>query len=98
MTTSFSVAVPQKPPCDALLERTHGSKELAADIDVFNRMRDDNPDPNLKWLTDWIDPVLQRQRMERARTLQNKLINNGVVDTDAAPRESTEGKCKTRGR
>ena len=48
-------------------------------------MREDDPRITLKWLTESIDRLLARGRMEWARKLQMKSLTSGAIDSDAAP-------------
>ena len=41
--------------CDIFLDRSRPSKKLQADIHEFDRMREDDPRTNIRWLTDSID-------------------------------------------
>ena len=86
------------------LERIRPSKKLASDIHEFDRMRGDDPSNNLKWLTDSIDRLLQRERMLSARALQTKRIQTGAsltteqshANSDAAPaQDKGKGKGKS---
>ena len=97
--------------CDIFLERIRPSKKLASDIHEFDSMRDDDTNKNLKWLTDSIDRLLQRERMLSARALQTKRIQSGAsltteqsnANSNAAPAQDkdkgkSKGKAKGKGR
>ena len=95
--------------CDIFLERIRPSKKLASDIHDFDRMRDDDANTKLKWLTDSIDRLLQRERMLSARALQTKRIQSGASlttdqshsNSNAAPAQSKDkgkGKGKHKGK
>ena len=58
------------------------SQKLQADINEFDRMREDDSRKNLRWLIDAIDRLLQRERMLEARVLQTKRIQSGAVLTN----------------
>ena len=92
--------------CDIFLERIRPSKKFASDIHEFDRMRDDDANKKLKWLTDSIDRLLQRERMLSARALQTKRIQSGASlttdqshsNSNAAPAQSKDkGKGKGTG-
>jgi len=55
-------------------------------------MREDDSRSTLKWLTESIDRLLARDRMEWARKLQRKSLTSGAIDSDAAPGAPGEGK------
>ena len=70
-------------------------------------MRDDDPNKNLKWLTDSIDRLLQRERMLSARALQTKRIQTGASLTTeqsnansnaALAQDKGKGKGKAKGK
>ena len=92
--------------CDIFLEHRRPSKKLQSDIYEFDRMREDDPQKNLKWLTDFTDRLLQRERMLSARALQTKRIQSGAslttdnsANSTAAPAQDKEkGKGKGRGK
>ena len=92
--------------CHIFLERIRPSKKLASDVHEFDRMRDDDTYKNLKWLTDSIDRLLQRERMLSARTLQTKRIQSGASLTTeqsnansnvAHAQDKDKGKGKVKG-
>ena len=71
------------------LERIRPSKKLASDIHEFDRMRDDDANTDLKWLTDSTDRLLQQERMLSARALQTKRIQSGAsLTTDQSNNNS----------
>ena len=55
-------------------------------------MREDDDKRTLKWLTESIDRLLARERMEWARKLQKKSLTSGAIDVDSAPGHSGKGK------
>ena len=55
-------------------------------------MREDDPRRTLKWLTESIDRLLARDRMEWARKLQRKSLTSGAIDSDAVPGAPGKGK------
>ena len=57
-------------------------------------MRDDDPRRTIKWLTDSIDRILSRDRMEWARKLQRKSLLSGAIDADVATPGKGKGKSK----
>ncbi|MFM7989970.1 MAG: hypothetical protein ACKPKO_62715, partial [Candidatus Fonsibacter sp.] len=78
--------------------KIRNSKRLQADITEFDKMREDDTRRNLKWLTESIDSLLARDRMEWARKLQRKLLTSGAIDADSAPSMPTTGKGKGKGK
>ena len=97
--------------CDIFLERIGPSKKLASAIHEFDRTRDGDTNKNLKWLTDSIDRLLQREQMLSARALQTKRIQSGAsltteqsnANSNAAPAQDKDkgkgkGKAKGKGR
>ena len=60
ITTGVVVPLDSRILCDIFLERIRPSKKLASGIHEFDRMRYDDPNKNPKWLTDFIDRLLQR--------------------------------------
>ena len=67
-------------------------------------MREDDPQNNLKWLTESIDRLLQRERVLSARALQTKRIQSGASLTNdnsanssvalAQDEDKGKGTCK----
>ena len=55
-------------------------------------MREDDTRRTLKWLTESINRLLARYRMEWARQLQRKTFTSGAIDADSAPGQSGGGK------
>ena len=84
-TTSFSITIPEVVIRDTFLTKIRNSKKLQPDIVEFDRMREDDSRRNLKWLSESIDRLLARDRMEWARKLQRKSLTSGAIDSDAAP-------------
>ena len=60
--------------CDIFWKEIRPSQKLQADINEFDRMREDDSRKNLRWLIDAIDRLLQRERVLEARVLQTKRI------------------------
>ena len=58
----------------------------------FERMREDDSRRTLKWLTEGIDRLLARDRMEWARKLQRMSLTSGAIDADSVPGASSKGK------
>ena len=58
---------------------------MHADIVEFDRMREDDDRRFLKCLTESIDRLLARDRMEWARKLQRKTLTSGAIDVDSTP-------------
>ncbi|MFM7978541.1 MAG: hypothetical protein ACKPKO_04430, partial [Candidatus Fonsibacter sp.] len=54
----------------------------------------DDPRRTIKWLTDSIDRILSRDRMEWARRLQRKSLLSGAFDADVATPGKGKGKSK----
>ena len=54
-------------------------------------MREDDSRRTLKWLTEGIDRLLARERMEWARQLQKKSLTSGAIDADSAAGHSGKG-------
>ena len=111
ITTGMVVPLDNRILCHIFLERIRPSKKLASDVHEFDRMRDDDTYKNLKWLTDSIDRLLQRERMLSARALQTKRIQSGAsltteqsnANSNAAPAQDKDkgkgkGKAKGKGR
>ena len=107
ITTGMVIPLDDRILCDIFLERIRPSKKLASDIHEFDRMRDADANKNLKWLTDSIDRLLQRERMLSARALQTKRIQSGASlttdqshsNSNAAPAQSKDkGKGKGTGK
>ena len=70
--------------CDIFLDRIRPSKKLQADINEFDRMREDDArNKNIRWLTDSIGRLLQRERMLNARALQTKRTQSEMSLTGA---------------
>ena len=63
---------------DILLERITPSKQLQSDMHELDSMREDDPKNNMRWLTDAMDRLLQREHMLNARVLQTKRIQSGA--------------------
>ena len=74
------------------LTNIHTSKKLQPDIVEFDRMREDDDRRNLKCLTESIDRLFARERMDWARKLQRKSLTSGAVDADSTPGPSGGGK------
>ena len=74
------------------------SKRLQPDIVEFDGFREDDPRRNIKWLTESIDRILSRDRMEQARKLQRKLFTSGAIDADSAPGQAVQGKEEVKER
>ena len=55
-------------------------------------MREDDSRRTLKWLTESIDRLLARDRMEWARKLRRKLLTSGAIDSDVVPGAPGKGK------
>ena len=91
--------------CDIFLERIRPPQKLQLGMHEFDRMRDDDPQKNLRWLTDSTDRLLQRERMLNARALQTKRIQSGAslttdnsASSSAAPaQDKDKGKGKGKG-
>ena len=109
ITTGMTVPLDDSILCDIFLERIRPSKKLASDIHEFDRMRDDDANKNLRWLTDSIDRLLQRERMLSARALRTKRIQSGASlttdqshgNSNAAPahgKDKGKGKGKAKGK
>ena len=87
---------------DIFLERVRPSKKLQADVNEFDRMREDDLRKNLRWLTDAIDRLLQRERILEARVLQTKRIQWGTFLTNdsnvasVAAHAPEQGKARAR--
>ncbi|MFM7985696.1 MAG: hypothetical protein ACKPKO_40925, partial [Candidatus Fonsibacter sp.] len=68
----------------------------------FDRMREDDPQRTLKLMTESIDRLLSRDRMEWARKLQRKSLLSGAIDAEAAPstfdKGTSKGKSKGKGK
>ena len=67
----------------SIWKRIKPSNKLQSDIHEFDRLAEDDPRKNRKWLTDSIDWLLQRERMLGARALQTKRIQSGASLTNA---------------
>ena len=52
----------------------------------------------LAWLTESIDRLLARGRMEWARKLHRKSLTRGAIDADSTPGQSGGGKDGGRGK
>ena len=62
-------------------------------------MREGVPRRTIRWLTDSIDRILSRDRMEWARKLQRKSLLSGSIDADVAtPGKGKKGKSKGKSR
>ena len=85
ITTSLSITIPDIVLRDTFLSKNRSSKKLQPDIVEFDRMREDDERRTLKWLTESIDRLLARDRMEWARKLQRKSLTSGAIDSDVAP-------------
>ena len=88
ITTGLVTPLADSILCDKLLDRIRPSKKLQADINEFVRFREYDPRKSIRWLTDSIDRLLQRERMLNARALQSNIIQSGVSltgDTVAWP-------------
>ncbi len=60
-------------------------RKLQLDIVEFDRTREDDERRTLKWLTESIERLLARDRMEWARRLQRKSLTSGAIDSDVVP-------------
>ena len=94
ITTSLAIAIPEVVLRDTFLAKIRNSKRLQADIQEFDIMREDDPRRTLKWMTESIDRLLSRDRMEWARQLQRKSRLSGTIDSEAAPSTFDKGKSK----
>ena len=72
ITTGMVTPLADSSLCDILLDRICPSKKLQANINEFDRFREDDPRNNIRWLTDSIDRLGQRERMLNARAMQHK--------------------------
>ena len=61
ITTGMVVPLDNRILCDIFLERIRPSKKLASDIHEFDRTRGDDTNNKMRWLTDYIDRLLQRE-------------------------------------
>ena len=73
ITTSPSISIPDVVLRDTLLSKIRTSEKLQADIVEFDRMREDESRRTLKRLTENIDCLLARDRMDWARKLQKEV-------------------------
>ncbi|MFM7980673.1 MAG: hypothetical protein ACKPKO_15275, partial [Candidatus Fonsibacter sp.] len=64
ITTSLAITIPEAVLRDTFLAKIRNSKRLQADLQEFDRMREDDPRRTLKWMTESIDILLSRGRME----------------------------------
>ncbi|MFM7983527.1 MAG: hypothetical protein ACKPKO_29795, partial [Candidatus Fonsibacter sp.] len=94
ITTSLAITIPESVLRDTFLAKIRNSKRLQADIQEFDRMREDDLRRTLKWMTESIDRLLSRDRMEWARKLQRKSLLSGAIDAEAAPSTFDKGKSK----
>jgi hypothetical protein len=99
ITTGVMIPFDDRILRDIFMERIRTSKKLQADIHEFDRMRDDGAKNNLKWLTDSMYRMLQRERRLDARALQTKRIQSGasltidnILSSAALAFEKGEGK------
>jgi hypothetical protein len=96
ITTSLSIAIPEQVLRDTFLSKIRTPKKLQPDIVEFVIMREDDSRRTLKWLTESIDRLLARDRMEWARKLQRKSLTSGAIDSDSPPECSWESKRRQR--
>ena len=75
LTTSLSITIPEVVLRDTFLSKIRHSKRLQADTVEFDRFREDDPNRNIKWLTDSIDRILPRDRMEIAKQVDYERRN-----------------------
>ena len=77
---------------ETFLSKIRHAKKLQLDSVGFNGTREDEERRNLTWLTDSIDRMLARDRMEWARKLQRKTLTSGAIDADSVPGVTKGGK------
>ncbi|MFM7980579.1 MAG: hypothetical protein ACKPKO_14800, partial [Candidatus Fonsibacter sp.] len=94
ITTSLSITIPEVVLRDTFLAKIRNSKRHQVDLQEFDRMREDEPRRTLKWMTESIDRLLSRDRMEWARKLQRKSHLSGAIDAEAAPSTFDKGKIQ----
>ena len=74
------------------------SKKLAPDIHEFNRFDLDDSRRTLRFLTDSIERLMSRERMEAARATQKKRIAGGGLDGYTADQNALGAKAKGKGK
>ena len=79
VATGMVVPMDERIVRDIFLERIWPSKKQQPDINECERMREDDSRNNIRWLTDSIDRLLQRERMLSARSFANQAYTIGGV-------------------
>ena len=86
------VEIPEVTQIEAFLNIFRPSKKLAPDIHEFDRFRLDAPERTLRFLTDAVERVVSRERMETQRKKQSEQIARG--GGASLPRRSQARPCR----
>ena len=82
--------------CNAVAYWIRPSKQLPADINEVDRVREDDERNNLNLLVYAISRWMQRERLVTARALQQQRVASGAIAVDIAPSDArAKGNGKT---
>ena len=74
ITTSMFVQDDKRVLCETFEDSNPPSKNLQADIHDFDRVWEDDPRHNLRWMTESMGHLLQRSRVHKSLNLQQKRV------------------------